>query len=174
MNSTSVSGQSQPSLSRSQAHIALISPFWNFTSISLRSDDFILPLTAAAVTPRSLIISAICSACFTLAQNMTVRLPLTYSMNVSTISVLRSGTNILLSRSRILYCTLLNRTFVRSILVCMRIQRTGTSSPISTAVCISSLCAVFLNISMISLSSARSGVAVSPNVNFGLKYARTF
>ena len=80
MKSTSVSGQSQPSFNRSQAHRAFISPFENLARISFRSAGFMLPDTAYAMPPRSLIIAAICSACLTLAQKITVRFLLTYSI----------------------------------------------------------------------------------------------
>ena len=53
MNSTSVAGQSQPSLSRSQAHSTLVSPFSNRASTSRRSLALISPDTASANTPAS-------------------------------------------------------------------------------------------------------------------------
>ena len=150
MNSTSVSGQSQPSFSKSQAHSTSSFFCAKRWVASLRSASFMLPDTASAGTPRSFSSAAICSACLMDAQKMTVRLSRTNSIQVSTISWLRSGTKILLSRSRMLYCTLLKRTLVRSMLVWMRMQRTGTSSPISTAVWMSRRCAVFLKISRMS------------------------
>ena len=102
MNNTSVSGQSQPSFSRSQAH-STSSFFWaNRWVASLRSASFMPPETASAGTPRSFSSAAICSACLMDAQKMTVRLSRTNSIQVSTISWLRSGTKILLSRSRML------------------------------------------------------------------------
>ncbi len=51
MNSTSVAGQSQPSLSRSQAHSTLVSPFSNRASTSRRSLALLSPDTASAATP---------------------------------------------------------------------------------------------------------------------------
>ena len=68
----------------------------------------------------------------------------------------------------------MNRTLVKSMFVRMRMHRTGVSSPSSTAVWMSSLWAVFLKISKMLLPSERSGVAVSPSVNRGLKKANTF
>ncbi|MPM11550.1 hypothetical protein SDC9_57896 [bioreactor metagenome] len=92
INSTSVCGQSQPSLSRSQAHKTLISPVANCARCSCRSDAFIPPDTAQAAMPSPTNREAISSACFTLAQNNTVLRFFTYCSQVFTMRRLRSGT----------------------------------------------------------------------------------
>ena len=90
MNNTSVSGQSQPSFSRSHAHRTFIYPCAKRVKMRFRSKEFILPDTAATDTPLLRKSSAIVSACLTETQKTTVRLFLTKSSHVLTIKVFRS------------------------------------------------------------------------------------